>query len=131
MLKEMEEARQAQFQEKERRLGEQAKQERDEFKRIIQKQKEQEEADRKLEEEMTLIRKKHSEQLRAQIQQNEEKKKQDRLDYLEEGRKIRQRIDDENNQLEQIKHKKLKQLNELNIDPKYQAELARKKVAPN
>ena len=39
VLKEMEEARRLQFLEKERRLAEQAKQERDEFLRIIQTQK--------------------------------------------------------------------------------------------
>jgi len=43
VLREMEEARQRQFLEREQRLAEQAKQERDEFLRIIHKQKEVEE----------------------------------------------------------------------------------------
>jgi hypothetical protein len=41
--------------------------------------------------------------LRSQIQQNDDKSKQDRLDYLEEGRKIRQKIDEERRKIEAIK----------------------------
>lgn len=47
-MREMEEARQAQFSEKERRLAEQAKQERDEFMRVIHKQREIEEQERRI-----------------------------------------------------------------------------------
>jgi hypothetical protein len=41
--------------------------------------------------------------LRSQIQQNDDKSKQERLDYLEEGRKIRQKIDEERRKIEAIK----------------------------
>jgi hypothetical protein len=44
----MEQARQEQFTEKEMRLAEQAKQERDEFMRVIQKQREIEEQERRI-----------------------------------------------------------------------------------
>jgi hypothetical protein len=50
---------------RERRLAEQAKQERDEFMRIISKQKETEEQERKFEEEKKEVLKKHSQQLRS------------------------------------------------------------------
>lgn len=33
--------------------------------------------------------KKHADQLRGQILQNSEKSKQERMDYLEEGKKVR------------------------------------------
>lgn len=99
----MEDARQRQFLEREQRLAEQAKQERDEFLRIIQKQKEVEEQERRIEEEKKEVLKKHSHQLRSQIHTNDEKSKQDRLDYLEEGRKIRQKIDEERRKIEAIK----------------------------
>jgi hypothetical protein len=56
----MEDARQRQFLERETRLAEQAKQERDEFLRIIQKQKEIEEQERLIEEEKKEVLKKHS-----------------------------------------------------------------------
>ena len=42
-----------------------------------------------------------------QIQMNGEVKKQQRLDYLEEGRKVRQRIEEERVKVEGIKAKKL------------------------
>ena len=45
--------------------------------------------------------------MRAQIQTNEEKGKQDRQDYLEEGRKVRQKIQDERDKIEKIKQKKI------------------------
>ena len=38
-----------------------------------------------------------------QIGMNSEVKKQERLDYLEEGRKVRQRIEDERLKVERIK----------------------------
>jgi hypothetical protein len=115
VLAEMEEARQRQFMDRERRLAEQAKQERDEFLRIINKQKEIEEQEKRIEEEKKGVMKKHSTQIRGQIQQNEEKGKQDRLDYLEEGKKVRQKIDDERKKIEAIKAKKLGQLTGLDI----------------
>ena len=109
-------------------MAEQAKQERDEFARIIEKQKELAEHERKIEEEKKNVLKNHSTQLRSQIQQNDEKTKQDRLDYLEEGRKVRQKVDDERRKIEAIKNKKLDQLNNLSIPDKYKAELAKKKI---
>lgn len=64
VLKEMEEARQNQFLERERRLAEQAKQERDEFMRIIKKQKEVEEEERLIEQAKKGVVKNHSEGIR-------------------------------------------------------------------
>lgn len=49
VLRDLEDARQNQFLERERRLAEQAKQERDEFMRIIKKQKEVEEEEKFIE----------------------------------------------------------------------------------
>jgi len=66
--------------------------------------------------------------VRTQIQSNEEKSKQERLDYLEEGKKVRQKIEDERRKIEAIKQKKLGELNGLSIPEKYTAELAKKKI---
>jgi len=41
----------------------------------------------------------HSYCLRDQILKNEETKKQERLDYLEEGKKTREKIDEERNKI--------------------------------
>ena len=65
---------------------------------------------------------------RGQITTNAEVRKQERLDYLEEGRKVRQRIEDERKKVEGIKMTKLKQLQTLGIEEKYQADLAKKRV---
>ena len=65
---------------------------------------------------------------RGQIQNNDEMKKQGRLDQLEEGRKIRQKQENEKMKLEQIKAKKLGQLSGLDIPDKYVAELAKKRI---
>jgi hypothetical protein len=81
-----------------------------------------------MDEEKRRILKDHSVGLRSQIQKNEEFKKQDRLDYLEEGRKVRQKMEDEKKKLEDIKFKKLDGLQSLGIHDKYTAELARKKI---
>ena len=65
------------------------------------------------------ILKDHAKQLRAQITQNEEVRKQERLDYLEEGRKVRQELDDEKSRLKEIKERKVGELKTLGIPEKY------------
>ena len=72
--------------------------------------------------------KQHATGIRTQILQNEEVKKQERLNYLEEGKMVRQKLEDERRKIEAIKDKKLGQLKGLEIPDKYQAELARKKI---
>ena len=59
---------------------------------------------------------------------NDEVKKQGRLDYLEEGRKVRQRIEDERLKVERIKKEKLAGIVDLGIAVKYQADLAKKRI---
>jgi len=59
---------------------------------------------------------------------NGEVRKQERLDYLEEGRKVRQRIEDERLKVERIKKSKLDGLVGLGIEGKYQADLAKKRI---
>ena len=54
-----------------------------------------------------------------QIGINTEVKKQTRLDYLEEGRKVRQRIEDERLKVEGIKAGKLAGLKNIGIAEKY------------
>ncbi len=125
----MELARETQFRERERLLAEQARQERDEFSRIINSQKEDAEKNRQVDSEKKNILKEHSLQLRTQIIQNEETTKQQRLDYLEEGRRVRQNLENERKRLEEIKHSKLGELKTLGISDKYQADLSRKKIS--
>jgi hypothetical protein len=66
--------------------------------------------------------------VRNQIAKNASVKQQERLDYLEEGKKVRQKLEDDRLKVEAIKQKKLNQIQELGIEQKYQYELAKKKI---
>lgn len=59
---------------------------------------------------------------------NTEIKKQDRLDYLEEGKRVRSKLAEDRMKIESIKARKLDEINELGIEEKYKAELAKKKI---
>jgi hypothetical protein len=126
--RDLEQARQSQFEEKERRMAEQAKHERDQYMHIIRAQKEDEMKEAMIDDEKRKILRSHADELRAQITQNDEVKKQDRLDYNEEGRKVRQELDDEKIRIAEIKGRKLGELKGLGISEKYTAELAKKKI---
>lgn len=127
--KELAEARKQQQAEKERRLGEQAKFERDEFERIIEVQLQQEEAERQRQSEEKSMRVQHSEELRHQIAGREEKALQERRDFLEEGNTVRATIGSERKKLEKIKGRKIDELKKAGVPEKYWAELARKKIS--
>jgi len=122
-------ARRRQQAEKERRLGEQAKYERDEFERIIEVQMQQEEAERQRQAEEKTMRIQHAQELRSQIGAREEKAYQERRDFLEEGNSVRASIGGERKKLEQIKGRKIEQLKKSGVPEKYWAELARKKIS--
>ena len=53
---------------------------------------------------------------------------QERLDYLEEGKKVRQKLEEERLKIEGIKQRKLNELQTLGVEQKYQYELAKKKI---
>merc|ERR1719247_1665266 len=126
---ELMEARKQQQAEKERRLAEQAKFERDEFERIIEVQMQQEDAEKQRQSEEKGMRKAHVEELRAQIGAREEKALQERRDFLEEGNVIRSQISSERKKLEKIKSRKIEELKKVGVPEKYWAELARKKIS--
>uniref|UniRef100_A0A7S4VAZ6 Cilia- and flagella-associated protein 45 n=1 Tax=Alexandrium monilatum TaxID=311494 RepID=A0A7S4VAZ6_9DINO len=126
---ELTQARQQQQAEKERRLAEQAKFERDEFERIIEVQMQQEDAERQRQTEEKGMRVGHSKELRAQIAAREEKAYQERRDFLEEGNMVRAQIGAERKKLEKIKMRKIDELKKSGVPEKYWAELARKKIS--
>lgn len=92
-LDELEVARQRQFALREANLALQAKQERDEFVKIITEQKIAEDQERLLDEKKYQTFRKHAQDIRNQIVNNDEIKKQGRQDYLEEGRQVRDKIE--------------------------------------
>jgi len=122
------ETRKLQSLEKERRLQEQAKVDRDEFQRIIHQQKLEREIEMRMEADREERMKDHSQQLKKQIAINEEKKFQDKRALLEEGKKIKDNLANERRVLEAIKTQKLSELNSLGVASKYTSELARKRI---
>jgi len=95
----------------------------------IQKQKQIELQERKVEEDKKQALVDHSYKIRGQISNNESLKKQDRLDYLEEGRKVREKIDNERQKIKDIQVAKIEDLKEAGIDNKYLYELQKKTVS--
>jgi hypothetical protein len=95
----------------------------------IQKQKQIEAQEKKIEEEKRNALVNHSKKIREQISNNEGVKKQERLDYLEEGRKVRENIQAERDKIKAIQAAKLDELRNNNIDSKYMYELQKKTVS--
>lgn len=113
---------------KELKLAEHAKLDQEEYEKIIHKQIETLERDRRIEEERKRLRYEHNNDLLTQIKVREENNKVEQRDVLEEGRKIRQNRDLYSMRMEKIKQQKIKELKELNIMPKYIADLERYKI---
>ena len=109
-------------------LSQQAKLERDSFLRVIQEQQRAEQQEHIIEDEKKMHLRNHATTIRAQISTNSETVKGERLDYLEEGRKVRQKLEDERQKVEGIKKQKLASLKDIGIEGKYQAELSKKKI---
>lgn len=124
----LEAARRRQFLERESMLAQQAKAERDDFLRIIEGQKVAEQKERELEEEKKRQLRNHADVVRAQISKNQVTAQQERLDYMEEGKKVRQKLEEERLKLEAIKQSKLAAIQSMGIEKKYQYELAKKKI---
>lgn len=95
----------------------------------IQKQKQIELQERKVEEDRKQALIDHSNKIRTQISANEDIKKQDRLDFLEEGRKVREKIDMERDKIKGIQQAKIQELKDVGIDNKYLYELNKKTVS--
>lgn len=113
---------------KELKLGEQAKQEQDEYERIIRNQLAELEEEKKRDEEKRKMRYDHNLELRRQIKTREEFEKMLKRAGLEEGRSIKQNNEKYKARLEEIKQEKLKELQSLNIDEKYIVDLERYKI---
>ena len=107
----------------------QAQQERDEFLRIIEKQKAQEEFERKAAEEKRKFAFSHAAGIRTQIGKNETYIKKEREAFLAEGARTRAKIDAEREKITNIKGQKISELNKLNIPEKYKFELKTKKIS--
>jgi len=122
------EARKLQALDKERRFQEQAKQDRDEFQRIIQEQKKERDIELKLDQDRHELVKKHAEELKKQMALAEEKRKQEKRNLLEEGKKIKDNLKNQKRTLDAMKVKKLEELQREGIPQKYTVDLQKKKI---
>ena len=113
---------------KEMQLAEMAKNEQEEYLRIVRKQLEDVERERKMEEEKKRKLYEHNMDLRRMIKIREEKEKVLAKEVLEEGRKQRQVNDSWRERMEKIKQDKIQQLKDLNIDQKYIVDLEKYKI---
>ncbi|KAG2428584.1 hypothetical protein HYH02_014286 [Chlamydomonas schloesseri] len=128
MQHELSNARTAQQAAKLKQKAEMAKLEHDEFMRVldVNRAKEYEELQQTVNA-MTL-NSKYKEELLAQIQANEERRKRERLNYLEEGARLREAAEKERQLLLQIKERKLSELESAGVPGKYRAELEKMKI---
>jgi len=127
ILSSLDQAREAQKLEKERRLIEQAQQEKEEFDRILRVQREAEEVEASTKMKKHSAAREHMEELQAQILMNAEVRKKNRLDFLDEGVQQRQRMEQGRLKLEGIKSEKLRTLTTVGVPEKYCVDLANKK----
>jgi len=123
------EARSAQKLEKERRLMEQAVQEKEEFARILRVQKETTVAEEalKMRRESTLHN--HQSELTTQIMMNNEVRKKNRMDFLDEGRNMSTQKESDRLKLEAIKAHKIQSLHVAGVPQKYTVDLEKKRFS--
>jgi hypothetical protein len=74
------------------------------------------------------LNQKYKEELLAQIQANEERRRRERSSHLEEGARLREAAEKEKALLLQIKQRKLAELEGAGVPAKYRAELDKMKV---
>jgi len=120
-------AREAQRMEKERRLIEQAQQERDEFVRILQVQTTTDDIEHQEKVKKHNKLRAHQEELQTQIIMNAELRKKNRMDFLQEGADDRSSMEAQRHKLETIRNDKLSTLHKAGVPEKYTVDLQNKK----
>mmetsp|Transcript_15054 Transcript_15054/g.15589 ORF Transcript_15054/g.15589 Transcript_15054/m.15589 type:complete len:480 (+) Transcript_15054:14-1453(+) len=128
MVDELMKANEQQKIDRELRLAEQAKIEKDGYNRIIEAQLKAQEEERRKEEERVKLRYDHNGELRRQIKVREELERQRNRELLEEGRKMKQKVKNIKENIERIKEEKLNNLKSLNMQEKYVTPLVKYKL---
>lgn len=125
--KDLAHAREQQTLEKELMLAEQARLEREEFERIIAVQKEQEEQERLQREKLEAFRRQNALALQKQISEIEETRRKERRDFLEEGNRLKTEKREREAKVDEIRARKLAELEKLQVPKQYRQELLKKK----
>ena len=113
---------------KEIQLAEQAKQDQEEYKKIVKAQLEEIEKERRNEEEKKKKLYENTQDLKKLIKLKEEKERLETREILEEGRKALQNREEWRKRMEKIKKQKIQELKDLGVQPKYIADLERYKI---
>jgi hypothetical protein len=121
-------AREAQRQEKSRRIAEQALQERDEYMRVLEWQADQSANDIARQEAARIRSSQHRQDIQQQMGGKEREKAEARTRYLSEGQIFQQQNQRDRAKLERIKQEKLALMEQMGMPEKYRSELAKKKV---
>lgn len=129
MKREINDARERQRSEKERRLIEQAVLEKEEHQRLVQLQQEQMYREAQREEDSRGKKMTLRDEVLQQIKHNQHEREHARQRYLEDGKAVAEQVEAERRRLEAIKAAKLEEMRRMGIPEKYTAELARKKIA--
>jgi len=113
---------------KQRVLSQAAQMEKEQFQRILQVQRDAQEAELRKEQQRHEENMKHNVDLRGQISFNMEKRERERQQFLEDGAKQRYDLAKERRRIEEIKKTKIEGLRRAGVPNKYLAELESSKV---
>ena len=125
----LEEARKKQFSDKDTMLTQAAKKERDLFLKQCAEIKAAEDAEREQIEHKKRVLLNHKVALNAQMTKNEVQRKLEEAAMKDEGRKLREELEDVRQNILLIKDDKLRYLDQLQIAEKFKVELQTKKVS--
>lgn len=120
------EARKEQIQNKEHFLAVQAARDRAEFERVLNAQLEEVEREKVIDEEFQKKRTAYSNEVRTQIKEKEKERVHARQSFFQEGIKLDQEAKERRQKLDEIKRRKLKELEEAGVPDKYVTEVARR-----
>eukprot|EP00898_Chlorokybus_atmophyticus_P004712 jgi/Chlat1/5241/Chrsp33S05084 len=129
MNAELARAREEQQASRVRQMAAAARAEQQEFERVVAAQRAQEDADTALSSAARRLRLTHKQELVNQINKNEEGRRRDRAEYLAEGARLREAHEMAKARVEEIRRRKLGELEEAGVPAKYRAELERKKIS--
>lgn len=121
-------AREMQMLEKERRLAAQAAADRAEHESIVHVQREMQ-SEQHLKQSLDKERNsRYNQELQAQISETREMRRKTRKEFMEEGLQLRRQEEEHKAKLEEIRRRKVEQLETMGVPKKYTVELATKKL---
>lgn len=125
---EMQAMREKQKLDREMRLAQTAKAERDEFERVLTVQQEQDRLQREADEINERRKNLFATELKDQMDQEHEAKVRERLAFLEEGRILAKEKAKRDAHIEEIRRRKLEEMQRMGVPKKYCVEMANKKL---